>query len=175
VKKIHINKKRLGTIAHYGGVVCEYFIVIFFAIWLNNILKIPNLFFFPLKIFGLILIALGIILTFWTSWLQFKIGKGTTGFSEPTKKLVTCGPYGIVRNPMMEGQFFFFSGIGFLLDLLSMFIILPLLILAIHAFTVFIEEPNLKRRFEQNWIKYCNSVPRWFPRFRRTRNNSSKL
>lgn len=118
MKKIYINKKRLGTIAHYGGVICEYFIVIFFAIWLNNILKIPNLFFFPLNIFGLILIAFGITLIFWTSWLQFKIGKGTTGFSEPTKKLVICGPYGIVRNPMMEGQFLFFSGIGFLLDLL---------------------------------------------------------
>jgi len=107
LKKIYINKKRLGTIAHYGGVICEYFIVIFFAIWLNNILKIPNLSFFPLKIFVLILIALGIILIFWTSWLQFKIGKGITGFSEPTKKHVTYGPYGIVMNPMMEGQFFF--------------------------------------------------------------------
>jgi len=173
LKKISINKKRLLTIAHYIGVICEYFLVIFFATWLDNILKFPNLFFFPLKIFGLILITFGIILIFWTSWLQFKIGKGTTGFSEPTKKLVTYGPYGIVRNPMMEGQFLFFTGIGFLLDILSIFIILVLLIPAIHAFTIFIEEPNLKRRFGQKYIDYCKNVPRWLPKFRRIKNNTS--
>ena len=173
MKKINIYKKRLLTIAHYIGVICEYFLVIFFAIWLDNILKFPNLFFFPLKIFGLILITFGIILIFWTSWLQFKMGKGTTGFSEPTKNLVTCGPYGIVRNPMMEGQFLFFTGIGFLLDLIAMFLILPILIFAIHLFTVYVEESNLKRRFGQEWESYCKNVPRWIPRFRRIKNNIS--
>jgi len=173
LKKKNFNKKRLGTIAHYIGVICEYFIIVFSAIWLDNILKFPNLFFFPLNIFGLILIAFGINLIFWTSWLQFKRGKGTTGFSEPTKKLITSGPYGIVRNPMMEGQFLFFAGIGFLLDLMAIFLILPILIFAIHLFTVYVEESDLKRRFGQEWEIYCKNVPRWIPKLKKTKKKAN--
>lgn len=172
MKRIKISAKRLGTIAHYIGVICEYLFVIFLAVWLNSVLKLPNLFNFLFKVFGLILIAFGIFLILWSSGLQFKIGQGTTGFSEPTKRLVTYGPYGHVRNPMMEGQFLFFAGFGFLLDLLAMFIILPILILAIHGFIVYIEEPNLKRRFGQDWVSYTERVARWFPRICRTHNNA---
>ncbi|MBA7652834.1 hypothetical protein ES703_60673 [subsurface metagenome] len=172
MKRIKISAKRLGTIAHYIGVICEYLFVIFLAVWLNSVLKLLNLFNFLFKVFGLILIAFGIFLILWSSGLQFKIGQGTTGFSEPTKRLVTYGPYGHVRNPMMEGQFLFFAGFGFLLDLLAMFIILPILILAIHGFIVYIEEPNLKRRFGQEWISYTKRVAKWFPRICRTHNKA---
>jgi len=161
-----INKKRLGTILHYIGVTFEYIIIILIAYWLNYLLELPhfsNLFF---KIFSFFLIAFGGFLIVWSTWLQFKIGKGTSSFSEPTKKLVTCGPYGIVRNPMMEGQYLFFAGIGFILNLLAMYLILPILILSMHIFIVFVEEPNLKKRFGQEWIEYTKNVPRWLPKFR---------
>ena len=175
MKKIHIYAKRLGTIAHYIGVICEYVVIILLGIWLNNLLKLPSITNISLMIVGILIIILGIFLIAWSSWLQFKIGKGTTGFSEPTKELVTYGPYGIVRNPMMEGQFLFFIGIGLLLDLVAMFLILPILILAIHLFTVFIEEPNLKKRFGEKYMNYCEKVPRWFPRLRRTQKDIRDL
>ena len=172
MKKINI-KKRLGTIAHYIGVFGEYFVVIFLALWLNNILNIPSLFIFPFRIFGIILTAFGLFLIVWCCWLQFKIGQGTTGFSEPTINLVTSGPYGVVRNFIMEGQFLFFAGLGFFLDLVAMFIILPILILAIHGFIVLIEEPNLKRRFGQKYIDYCKNVPRWIPKLKKTKKSAN--
>ena len=168
MKRTRVGAKRIGTIAHYVGVVCEYLTVIFLAVWLNNVLKLPSLFSFPFKVFGFLLTAFGLFLVVWCCWLQFTVGGGTTGFSEPTKKLLTCGPYGIVRNPMMHGQFLFFAGLGFLLNLLAMFLILPILILATHAFTVTIEELNLKSRFGQEWADYAERVPRWFPRLGRT-------
>ena len=86
-------------------------------------------------------------------------------------ELVTCGPYGIVRNPMMEGQFLFFSGIGFLLDLIAMFLILPILIFTIHLFTVYVEESDLKRRFGQEWESYCKNVHRWIPKLKKTKKS----
>lgn len=171
MKKKHTDAKRLGTIAHYIGVVGEYFIVIFLAVWLNNLLKIPSLFSFPFRTFGFALTAFGLFLIARCCWLQFTVGRGTTGFSEPTKKLVTCGPYGIVRNPMMCGQFLLFAGLGFFLNLGAMFLVLPILILATHGFTVFVEEPDLKRRFGQEWVDYTERVPRWFPKLGSTQSN----
>jgi len=173
MKKIRVRAKRLGTIIHYLVVVFEYLVVIFLAVWLDNVLKFSSLFSFPFKAFGFASAALGLFLIVWSCWLQFKMGQGTTGFSEPTKKLVTCGPYGVVRNPMMLGQFLFFAGLGCLLDLVAMFIILPILILFMHLFIIFIEEPNLKSRFGQEWVDYVKKVPRWFPRLSRTHNNTS--
>ena len=172
MSKLQISVKRLGTIVHYIGVTAEYFTVIFLSVWLNKVLKIPSLFGFPFKVAGFVLTALGMLLIAWCCWLQFSVGQGTTGFSEPTTKLVTSGPYGIVRNPMMEGQYFVFAGLGFLLDLGAMFLLLPILILAMHGFTVFIEEPNLKSRFGQEWIDYAERVPRWFPRLWRTQGGT---
>lgn len=170
MKKIQIDAKRLGTIAHYIGVIGEYFLVIFLALRLNNVLKLPSLFNFFFRMFGFILTVLGLFLIGWSCWLQFKTGQGTTGFSEPTKKLVTSGPYGIVRNPMMYGQFLFFAGLGFLMELVAMFLLLPILIFAMHGFIVFIEEPNLKRRFGQEWVDYTERVHRWFPRLSKKDN-----
>jgi len=172
MRKLRVDKKRLGTIAHYIGVIGEYCIVIFLSVWLNHVLKIPSLFTFPFKVAGLVLTAFGLFLTCWCCWLQFTLGQGTTGFSEPTKNLVIYGPYGIVRNPMMAGQFILFAGIGFLLDLGAMLIMLPILIRAIHTFTVLIEEPNLENRFGQEWIDYIKRVPRWFPRLGRALNGN---
>ncbi len=156
-----IQAKRLGTILYYTGVISEYFIVILIAIWLNNFLKVPSLFNLVIKTIGFILALFGVILICWSSWLQFTVGRGTTGVFETTQELVTTGPYAIIRNPMMVGQFLVFAGLGFYLDLGIMFLILPLLILGTHLFTVYIEEPNLKRRFDQKWIDYTKIVPRW--------------
>jgi protein-S-isoprenylcysteine O-methyltransferase Ste14 len=168
MSKLQIGARRLGTVAHYVGVIGEYFIVVFLSAWLNNVLNMPSLSSFTLKIVGLVLTSFGLFLIAWCCWLQFTVGQGTTGFSEPTKKLVTSGPYGIVRNPMMEGQFLVFAGLGFLLDVSAMFLILPILVLATHGFTVLVEEPNLRSRFGEEWIEYSKKVPRWFPRIRRT-------
>jgi len=74
---------------------------------------------------------------------------------------------------MMIGQFLYFAGLGFLLDLAAMFLILPILILTTHGFTVLIEEPSLKRRFGREWANYAERVPRWFPRLRKAWINTS--
>lgn len=167
-----IDARRLGTIGHYIGVIGEYFIVIFLAVWLNGALKIPTLFGFPFEVAGFVLTAFGLFLIAWCCWLQFTVGQGTTGFSEPTKKLVISGPYGIVRNPMMAGQFLVFAGLGFLLNLSAMFLLLAILIPAMHGFIVLVEEPSLKNRFGQEWIDYASKVPRWLPRLGKTGNRT---
>ena len=163
---------KLGTIAHYIGVAAEYCLVICLAAWLSHALPVPRLLGFPYRVVGLALTAVGSILIAWCCWLQFTVGQGTTGFSEPTKRLVTSGPYRLVRNPMMEGQFLFFAGLGLFLDLGAMFLLLPIIILATHAVTVFIEEPKLESRFGQEWVDYPSRVPRWLPRLGKVEEGS---
>jgi protein-S-isoprenylcysteine O-methyltransferase Ste14 len=165
--------KRLGTTAHYVGVTAEYLTVVFLAAWLNDMLRIPHLFSVPFRVLGSVLTVFGVSLIVWSCWLQFTEGHGTTGFFEPTQELVTSGPYAIVRNPMMHGQFLLFAGLGSLLDLGAMFLVLPVLILATHGFAVLIEEPGLRRRFGQEWIDYAGRVPRWVPLLGGTRSNSN--
>jgi protein-S-isoprenylcysteine O-methyltransferase Ste14 len=36
-----------------------------------------------------------------------------------------------------------------------------------HTFVVFVEEPQLVRRFEASYETYVHTVPRWLPRFTR--------
>ena len=38
---------------------------------------------------------------------------------------------------------------------------------AFHAFVVFVEEPQLARRFGTSYETYMHSVPRWLPHFTR--------
>jgi protein-S-isoprenylcysteine O-methyltransferase Ste14 len=163
---------KLGTIAHYVGVGAEYCIVVLLAVWLSRVLGISAFPGLAFRVGGLALTGAGGCLVAWCCWLQFTVGQGTTGFSEPTRRLVTSGPYGVVRNPMMEGQFILFAGLGLLLDLAGMFLLLPLLALAIHGVTVLVEEPSLRGRFGQEWIDYASRVPRWFPRLGRADKDS---
>lgn len=74
MKRKQVDAKRLGTVAHCIGVVGEYFIVIFLAVPLNNVLKIPSLFSFSFRAFGFVLTAFGLFLITWCCWLQFTVG-----------------------------------------------------------------------------------------------------
>ncbi len=42
----------------------------------------------------------------------------------------------------------------------------PFLITALHLFTVLVEEPQLRKRFGKPYEEYCQTVPRWIPRFK---------
>jgi protein-S-isoprenylcysteine O-methyltransferase Ste14 len=155
--------RRIMTIGHYVLVLCEYVIIIFLAFLLNSVLDVPHISGLPLQVSGSIVVVFGSVLTIWSCLLQCVKGKGTTAFSEPATKLVVSGPYRIVRNPMMIGLFIFFAGFGIVCDLVAMFLILPILMIAIHLFTIYIEEPGLKRRFGREWTDYTKKVPRWLP------------
>ena len=173
MKVLSFNLKRIGTILHYVGVTVEYCLIIFLGYCLDNVLKIPNICIYQFTVAGLGLILFGIYLIIWTTWFLIMKGKGTTGFSEPTKNLITFAPYRIVRNPMMEGQYIFFVGIGFLFNIITIFLILLILIITVHIFTVFVEEPKLKKRFGQEWVNYCKNVPRWIPKFKKTKKSTN--
>lgn len=116
---------------------------------------------------GMSLVVGGLILWFSTVVLFSRTGKGTLAPWDPPKRLVVCGVYQYVRNPMISGVCFVlagetvFFGSACLGGWLAIFA-------AINAVYIpFVEEPELIRRFGEDYETYRRNVPRWVPRLTR--------
>ncbi len=126
------------------------------------------------QILGWPLLAFGFILIHWTL-IFFIRERGTPFPMNPPRNLITSGPYGITRNPMLGGGFISFFGIGLLLGSTTLFLIAtPLLTVCFTAFVTRIEEPELRMRFGDEYIEYTKQVPRFFPGTWRQRREGYK-
>jgi protein-S-isoprenylcysteine O-methyltransferase Ste14 len=90
-------------------------------------------------------------------------GFGTPAPFDPPKKMVACGPYRFVRNPMYVGVFLLILGEAVLFSSWYLFGYLLVLVTAAHLFVVFYEEPGLHLRFGEPYAQYCRQVNRWIP------------
>jgi len=127
----------------------------------------------PFRALGAVVCLVGIAFLL-HAFARFALeGLGTPAPVAPTKRLVVGGVYRFVRNPMylavlavIGGQALFFgsaavAGYGVLVAL---------------AFILFVrtyEEPTLQATYGAEYETYCAEVPRWLPRPRRPRRQSS--
>jgi protein-S-isoprenylcysteine O-methyltransferase Ste14 len=133
----------------------------------DSLLGLPVLPTWPYSYFGTVPVLGGVGLRFWASSTIFNTGKGTPLYTQPTKDLVTTGPYRIIRNPLYLGGFLIYLGI--LITNPSLFLaILGLIGLPITYIGIAREEKGLERRFGEDYRRYKQVVPGWIPRFRRT-------
>ena len=119
-----------------------------------------------LQLLGVISLGVGLAL-FAASLRQFAVrGKGTLAPWDPPKHLVVEGPYRYVRNPMISGVIFVLFGEALVLvswPHLSW----ALLFLAINlVYIPLLEEPQLERRFGEDYREYRRHVRRFIPRLR---------
>lgn len=148
-------------------------LVIAAAIYLDYLLQLPKLLSRPLSlIISVPLMGIGAIIAMW-SILSFLRARGTPVPLSPPPMLVTTGPYGYVRNPMVSGLILEILGIGFWFRSISMvFILTPILILLAIFELKNIEEPELEKRLGQTYIEYKKKTPMFFPKLRiRTRQS----
>ncbi|MFW5888426.1 MAG: methyltransferase family protein [Patescibacteria group bacterium] len=129
---------------------------------INNILNWTVLKYSFLEAIGVFLIIFGVGMFIYCSELFNRLGQGTPAPIEPPEKLVAQGIYKYTRNPMylgyfaiVFGEFLFFGHI--LLGLYSLFVVV-----FISFYLIFWEEPELKKRFGDNYKRYKQEVPRWF-------------
>lgn len=100
--------------------------------------------------------------------VKFLKTKGTPVPINPPPKLVTGGPYAYSRNPMMTGLFMVMAGIGILFGSITLtFIITPLFVLMSILEFKYIEEPELEKRFGQEYREYKERTPAIIPRIHR--------
>jgi len=151
------------------------YLLVFFAMWVLSpwvgktldrmYYSYPNLFTDSLLlvvIAGMIAL-LGIALVFWTIIAFKTIGKGTPNPKIPPKVLVISGPYRHSRNPMALGGFLFLMGESGIYQSPSLVVIAVLFMVILYINAVYIEEPELRKRFGQPYEKYFKSVPRFIP------------
>ena len=115
---------------------------------------------------GLILMCTGSYFVILTVSIFIRIGKGTLAPWSPTKKLVTIGVYAYVRNPMISGVLLILIGESVATLSRNIFIEAVIFFIINNIFFVFYEEPNLEKKFGEEYRNYKKNVPRWIPRFK---------
>jgi protein-S-isoprenylcysteine O-methyltransferase Ste14 len=80
--------------------------------------------------------------------------------------IVTDGPYSICRNPLYLGTFLTLMGFSLFLESVTFAAGCILAAVFYLSVTVTAEEAMLRGKFGQPFVDYCNTVPRFWPRFR---------
>lgn len=113
---------------------------------------------------GLLPLLLGLGLFFWCQAAFTFKGRGTLAPVAAPIFLVRSGPYTFMRNPMYLALFVMIGGEALLFHCWWLLVYLLLLMIGVHLFVVFLEEPRLSRQFGKSYQRYLRTVPRWLPR-----------
>ncbi|MBC8379128.1 MAG: isoprenylcysteine carboxylmethyltransferase family protein, partial [Planctomycetes bacterium] len=110
---------------------------------------------------------IGPLILLWSVWTQWTVGHGgPVPVVAPTKKLITCGPYALCRNPIYFGGFFYVFAFGLVFGNLSIAVICIVLEAMIGiAYLKGIEEKELLLRFGEEYQCYKERTPFLIPRF----------
>jgi len=113
---------------------------------------------------GWAVIAVGAALAASCVWTFVRRGQGTPAPFDAPRRVVAAGPYRFVRNPMYLGGFLVLCGFGLVERSGAIVIFSALWLLVVHLAVVFLEEPDLRRKFGSTYEDYRRTVPRWLPR-----------
>jgi protein-S-isoprenylcysteine O-methyltransferase Ste14 len=115
-------------------------------------------------IIGIFIMCIGLFIMILTISSFIKIGKGTLAPWSPTKKIVIKGMYAYVRNPMIIGVLIALIGESIAILSLNIFIWAVIFFIINNIYFLAYEEPNLERRFKDDYREYKRNVPRWIPK-----------
>ena len=111
----------------------------------------------------------GLALSIWSIVYMRRVGKGNPfdayghEVAPRTKNLMTEGPYGICRNPMLLGVYIFDLGV-----LIYLWAWWPLAVFAVEVILLTLqvrsEEKRLEKDFGEEYIAYRRRVGRFIPR-----------
>ena len=113
---------------------------------------------------GLTFLLTGLLLTAACIRMFANIGKGTLAPWAPAQHLVVVGIYRYMRNPMITGVLLGLLGEAIVLSNYTVFLWFLFFFIGNHIYFIKSEEPELLRRFGQEYVEYFENVPRWLPR-----------
>jgi protein-S-isoprenylcysteine O-methyltransferase Ste14 len=166
-KYVHKIILRAADGALYGfiGPFSVLYIIPQFLINISNIESQGGFGIPVIETVGVIIMWCGAALAIWCTILMNLFGKGTPLVTSAPQKILTRNIYSYVRHPMMWALMFVILGQALMYGHPILFIWLIALSRILYLVVVNYEEPQLERRFGESWEKYCQEVPRWFPRF----------
>jgi protein-S-isoprenylcysteine O-methyltransferase Ste14 len=94
-------------------------------------------------------------------------GRGTPFSMDAPRHLVTGGFFAFVRNPIMVGELLVIWAEALYLASAGVVLYAAAISVAAHLSVVYVEEPELRRRFGDSYEDYCRNVPRWLPQLHR--------
>jgi protein-S-isoprenylcysteine O-methyltransferase Ste14 len=120
----------------------------------------------PVRLAGMVLLVLAVAILA-RSFVSFvREGLGTPAPVAPTERLVVGGLYRYVRNPMYVGVVTAIVGQALWFGQPVLLGYAALVWIAVAAFVRGYEEPNLTRRFGDDYRAYRAAVPAWIPHLR---------
>lgn len=121
----------------------------------------PHTINYPYNLIGLLFVAAGTLLAVAGKRLFNRLGTNVMTFDEPDM-LVTEGVFQYSRNPMYLG--FVISMVGFSLLMgaaISSFLLTGVFLFITDRRYIAFEEEAMRRKFGQDYEKYCRKVRRW--------------
>jgi len=118
-----------------------------------------------LHVLGIIFLVAGTVLHLWTGKLLGLWGLiGLPEISTRVKgKLVTEGPFSVVRHPTYLAHTSMFSGIFLITGAVAVGIITFIDFLLVYVLIIPLEEKELSNRFGKDYNLYKENVPKFFP------------
>jgi protein-S-isoprenylcysteine O-methyltransferase Ste14 len=117
----------------------------------------------PYALAGALLYAGGLTLLIRTASL-FAQHHGSLAPWNPPTEMVVAGPYRFWRNPMISGVYAMLLGETLAFSSLPLGAWALTFIVGMSSHIFFQEEPALRERFGDAYLRYCRAVPRWLPR-----------
>jgi protein-S-isoprenylcysteine O-methyltransferase Ste14 len=105
--------------------------------------------------------ALGIAICFLGASLRFI----SSGFLRKEAKLAVGGPYSHTRNPLYLGTFIMVLGATFSVGAYLLTFIAGFVFYLNYHYVIAHEEQKLPSYFGPSYLRYCELVPRFWPRF----------
>ena len=117
-----------------------------------------------LRAVGIVVTVAGAALAVWCVLTFAIVGRGTPAPFDPPRRLVTRGPYRVVRNPMYVGAAIAVAGAAIVYRSLPLALYAGGFLVLTHLFVIGYEEPTLRSTFGAEYEEYCKRVGRWLPR-----------
>jgi protein-S-isoprenylcysteine O-methyltransferase Ste14 len=138
----------------------------YFSRLLDRQFELPSLSFGFINIFlGCVFVVAGVLLAWWTIYIQFTIGRGTPVPIMATQQLIIQKPYNYCRNPMALGAIGAAFGVAILLGSISAAAIVLTLAVLLLVYIKLLEEKEMELRFGDAYRGYRKQTPFIIPRF----------
>lgn len=112
---------------------------------------------------GVFLISIGAGILLWCIYTFARQGRGTLSPVDPAKRLVISGLYRYTRNPMYVGVTVILLGETIFFRSATLLGYTCLVFLGFNLFIRLHEEPYLRKKFGDEYARYCENVGRWLP------------
>lgn len=114
--------------------------------------------------FGAALLVAGCTISVTSGYYLVTLGRGTPFPLDPTRELVTTGPYSWIRNPQALGTLLIVIGEVASVRSRTLMLMVPFTIVYLEGLAGPYEDRELRRRYGNRYIEYRKRVAKWVPR-----------